>query len=276
MPPACPSACPCSCAFSVPPFSWPRFALMCQSVHPPATFWRSRLPPSLRPPPTLPFHSPCSLAGACALGLCVPGLGMPCQVGRGPNPRTQRVPKQCGATIVWPTAQARPAGAVRLSGQGGRAHALVGKPLRRTEDERSFLYWDSKMLFSPVLTFQCLEWPQHIFWVFVLPVPAFEVDFHRVTTSQKTEKGERGRNVATPGVFLQEGPGASGKDEGGQGTASSKPRAAQRGHRILKCFPFLNWLEPFCTKGRVPLLRQDLSVCPSFLKCFVLHDPQVE
>ena len=123
MPPACPSACPFSCAFSVPPFSWPRFALMCQSVHPPATFWRSRLPPSLRPPPTLPFHSPCSLAGACALGLCVPGLGMPCQVGRGPNPRTQRVPKQCGATIVWPRAQARPAGAVRLSGQGGRAHS---------------------------------------------------------------------------------------------------------------------------------------------------------
>ena len=24
-----------------------------------------------------------------------------------------------------------------------RTHALVGKPLRRTEDERSFLYWDS-------------------------------------------------------------------------------------------------------------------------------------
>ena len=157
-----------------------------------------------------------------------------------------------------------------------RTHPLVGKPLRRTEDKRSFLYWDSKMLFSPVLTFQCLEWPQHIFWVFVLPVPAFEVDFHRVTTSQKTEKGERGRNVASPGVFLQEGPGASGKDEGGQGTASSKPRAAQRGHRILKCFHFLNWLQPFCTKGRVPLLRQHLSVCPSFLKCFVLHDPQVE
>lgn len=44
-----------------------------------------------------------------------------------------------------------------------------------------------------------------------LPVHAFEVDFHRVT-SQKTEKGERGRDVATPGVFLQEGPGASGKD----------------------------------------------------------------
>ena len=124
-----------------------------------------------------------------------------------------------------------------------RTHPLVGKPLRRTEDKRSFLYWDSKMLFSPVLTFQCLEWPQHIFWVFVLPVPAFEVDFHRVTTSQKTEKGERGRNVASPGVFLQEGPGASGKDEGGQGTASSKPRAAQRGHRILKCFHFLNWLQ---------------------------------
>ena len=67
------------------------------------------------------------------------------------------------------------------------------------------------MLLFPVLTFQCLEWPQHIFLGLRLPVHAFEVDFH-IVTSQKTEKGERGRNVATPGVFLQEGPGASGKD----------------------------------------------------------------
>ena len=156
-----------------------------------------------------------------------------------------------------------------------RTHPLVDKPLRRAGDKRSFLYWNSKMLLTPVLTCQSFEWPQHIFWVFVLPVHAFEVGFHRVT-SQKTEKGEGGRNAATPGVFLQEGPGASGKDAGGPGTASSKPRAARRGRRMLKSFLFLNWLVPIWAKVHVPLLRWDLSACSSFLKCFVLHNPQVE
>ena len=100
------------------------------------------------------------------------------------------------------------------------------------------------MLLTPALTCQSFEWPQHIFWVFVLPVHAFEVGFHRVT-SQKAEKGEGGRNAATPRVFLQEGPGESGKDAGGPDTASIKPRAARRGRRMLKSFLFLNWLVPF-------------------------------
>ena len=109
-------------------------------------------------------------------------------------------------------------------------YSLVDKPLRRrkTGDKRSSLYWGQKMLLSLILIFQCLEWPQPIFWVFVFPVHAFEVGFHRVT-SQKTEEGERGGNVVPRESFCKKGHERVAKARETRAQASSQCGAAQRG-----------------------------------------------
>ena len=66
------------------------------------------LPSALRPP-ALSTHHAVWLAPVPWACVCR-AWGWPCQVGQGPNPRTQRVPKHCSVTVVWPTAQARPIG----------------------------------------------------------------------------------------------------------------------------------------------------------------------
>lgn len=145
-------------------------------------------------------------------------------------------------------------------------YPLVDKPLRRrkTGDKRSVLYWGQKMLLALILIFQCLQWPRPIFWVFVFPVHAFEVGFRRVT-SQKTEEGERGGNVVPRESFCKKGHERVAKAREARAQASSRCGAVQRGCRKELSLSKLACAFLHKSKGRVPLLMQDLSV---YASCF--------